>query len=324
MLEALLEEIERDYEQLRAADERDEALRREQIRKNCPEIEQMVRDRQELILRTVRQIADGNADVQGLPEKMKQLSGAIRNKLQEKGFPADYLEPVYHCPICKDTGRYGEPVRKYCKCMKKAYQQKLRERIGLTGSCRESFDTFDLSLFSDEIMPGETFSQRQQMQLIREDCREWAERYPDSACRDMILSGQSGLGKTFLLRAMAERLIERDVSVLIISAYRLLEMLRSAYFNNESGMEDLLDVQVLMIDDLGTEPMMQTITVEQLFNLINERQNKGLSTVISTNLDMTKFRERYTERIASRMTDMRSSMVLTLSGKDIRTTGRER
>jgi DNA replication protein DnaC len=78
-----------------------------------------------------------------------------------------------------------------------------------------------------------------------------------------------------------------------------------------------------MIDDLGTEPLMQSVTVEQLFNLLNERQNRGLSTIISTNLDMTRFRERYTERIASRLTDVRNCMVLTLTGKDVRTTGRE-
>ena len=67
-----------------------------------------------------------------------------------------------------------------------------------------------------------------------------------------------------------------------------------------------MNAEVLMIDDLGSEPLMQNVTVEQLFNLLNERQNKGLSTVISTNLEMSKFRERYTERIASRLRDSRS------------------
>lgn len=323
MIEALLQDVERDYEQLRAANEREEAYRRERIKNEQPDIYQLVKEREELILGTVREIVNGGSDINDLPEKMEQLSASIRNKLAEKGFPPDYLAPVYHCPVCKDTGKTGELVKEYCACLKKAYQQKLREKIGLIGNQRETFDTFDLSLFPDEIMPGETFSQREQMQLIREDCREWAERYPYAASRDIVLSGKSGLGKTFLLRAMAERLIERDVNVLIISAYRMLEILREAYFNQKDDTEDLLDAQVLMIDDLGTEPMMQSVTVEQLFNLLNERQNRGLSTVISTNLDMTKFRERYTERIASRLTDLRHCMILNLTGKDIRTSRRE-
>ena len=321
MLEALLQEIERDYEQLRAENEREEALRRERIRNEQPAIYRLVQEREELILTSVRKIANGGSATDGLPEKMEELSGSIRRQLEENGFPADYLAPVYHCAVCKDTGRCGEPVREYCDCLKKAYQKKLRDRIGLSGSLPETFDTFNLSLFSDEIMPGETFSQREQMQLIREDCKEWAERYPLAASRDMVLSGKSGLGKTFVLRAMAERLIERDVNVLIISAYRMFEMLRDEYFNRGDGITDLLETRVLMIDDIGTEPMMQNITVEQFFNLLNERQNRGLSTIISTNLDMTKFRERYTERIASRLTDIRNCMVLTLTGEDIRTTG---
>jgi len=322
MLDDLLQEVERDYEQLRMNNERQEALRRDRIRKEQPEIEQLVKEREDLILDTVRHIANGVANADGLPEKMEKLSGNIRNKLKENGYPEDYLMPVYHCPVCRDTGRTGEPIREYCECFKKAYQKKLRQKIGLSGIRKETFENFDLSLFTDEIMPGETFSQREQMQLIREDCKDWVEKYPDSASRDIILSGKSGLGKTFLLRAMAERLIERDVNVLIISAFQMLEILRDAYFNQNDGMSDLLETQVLMIDDLGTEPMMQNITVEQLFNLINERQNSGLSTIIATNLNMAKFRERYTERIASRMTDIRRCMILNLTGQDIRTSGR--
>ena len=99
----------------------------------------------------------------------------------------------------------------------------------------------------------------------------------------------------------------------------MLEILRKSYFDNEpEGTAELLDAEVLMIDDLGSEPLLQNITVEQLFNLLNERQNRNLSTVISTNLDMAKFRERYTERIASRLRDGRWCKVLNLLGKDIR------
>ena len=136
-----------------------------------------------------------------------------------------------------------------------------------------------------------------------------------------MLTGSTGLGKTFLLHAMAEKLIEKDVNVLLISAYSMLDILRKSYFDNDSGSSELMDAEVLMIDDLGSEPLMQNITVEQLFNLLNERQNRNLATVISTNLDMAKFRERYTERIASRLRDSRCCKVLNLMGRDIRIGG---
>ena len=141
----------------------------------------------------------------------------------------------------------------------------MRATIGLNGGKRESFETFELSLFPDEPLPGKNYSQRMLMKKRRDDCREWADRYPDVQCRNMLLTGKSGLGKTFLLHAVAERLIERNVNVLIISAYKLLELVRKAYFSNVESAGELAEIDVLMIDDLGSEPLMQNVTVEQLF-----------------------------------------------------------
>ena len=321
MREDLLNELEAEYEQIRYANEQEEARRREKIRLENPEIDALVHEREELIFGTLRDILNGEARTEDLPERMEKLSAEIRARLEDAGYPADYLAPVYRCPICKDTGRTGEPVREPCICLKKAYQKKLRESIGLSGDRKESFESFDLSVYPDEKIPGQDFTQREIMKMYRATCEKWANEYPRSMYRDLVLTGSTGLGKTFLLRSMAERLIERDVNVLIISAYRMLEILRKSYFDNDGGSEELLGAEVLMIDDLGSEPLMQNVTVEQLFYLLNERQNRNLSTVISTNLDMAKLRERYTERIASRLRDSRTCKVLNLLGKDIRVGG---
>ena len=321
MREDLLKEIEQEYDQIRSANELEEERRLERIRTEQPEIHSLVQQRQELVFSTLRNILKGSAATDSLPEKMEQLSELIRTRLEAAGFPADYLFPVYRCPICKDTGRTGETVKEPCICLMKAYQQKLRAKIGLDSRHQETFETFDLNIFPDEALPGQSFSQRQLMALHLATCRKWADEYPDSQYRDLVLTGGTGLGKTFLLHAMAERLIERDVNVLLISAYRMLEILRKSYFENEEGAEELKSADVLMIDDLGSEPMIQNVTVEQLFNLLNERQSRNLATVISTNLDMANFRDRYTERIASRLMDSRHCKVMNLLGRDIRTGG---
>ena len=98
----------------------------------------------------------------------------------------------------------------------------------------------------------------------------------------------------------------------------MLEIVRKAYFSNEETADEIADAEVLMIDDLGSEPLMQNVTVEQLFNLLNERQNRRLSTIISTNLTMNEIKNRYTERIASRLRARDNWKVITLEGKDIR------
>ena len=318
MREDLLRELEAEYDQIRAENERTERARKEKIRTEQPEIHALVLERENLVFGTLRAILKGNAETENLPEKMERLNAEIREKLTAAGFPADYLAPVYRCPACQDTGRTGELIKEPCECLKKAYQQKLRATIGLNGGKRESFETFELSLFPDEPLPGKNYSQRMLMKKRRDDCREWADRYPNVQCRNMLLTGKSGLGKTFLLHAVAERLIERNVNVLIISAYKLLELVRKAYFSNEESAGELAEIDVLMIDDLGSEPLMQNVTVEQLFNLLNERLNSGLSTIISTNLTMDELQGRYTERIASRLRDRNRWKVITLEGKDIR------
>ncbi len=318
MREDIIREIEIEYDQQRVKNEQEETLRKERIRREQPDIYAMTMERENMIFGTLRDILNGKADTDGLPEKMEALSAQIRVKLTENGFPADYLAPIYCCPICKDTGKTGELIKEPCECYKKAYQRKLRERIGLDQEKNESFENFNLNLFSSDRIDGEVYSQRFLMKICRDDCKEWAECYPNCKYRDVFINGKSGLGKTFLLRAIANKLIERNVDVLIISAYKIIEILKKSFFENDDIPEDLFNTEVLMIDDLGSEPLMQNVTIEQLFNLINERQNKGLSTLVSTNLGIDEFKERYTERIASRLNDIRNCLVISLVGTDIR------
>ena len=319
MREDLLNELENEYAQLRADNERTEEMRKEKIRMEQPHIYELTKERENIVFGTLRNIVNGTAaKTDDLPERMEKLNEQIRVLLTKNGYPADYLAPVFRCPICKDTGKIGDTIKENCECLKKAYQRKIREKIGLSGAHIETFETFDSSVFPNTIIPGQKFTQRKLMNHYKDICEKWANEYPEVEFRDLLLTGSTGLGKTFLLRAMADRLIERDINVLIISAYKMLEILRRSYFENDNSSSELLDAQVLMIDDLGSEPLMQNVTVEQVFNLLNERQNRDLSTVISTNLEIPKFRERYTERIASRLGDSRNCKVIRLLGEDIR------
>ena len=324
MREDLLNELTAEYEAQRARNDREENIRRDRIRREFPEIGNLLAERENLVFGTIRKILDGNARAENLPEKMQSLNAEIARKLQKCGFPADYLEPVYRCAKCRDTGYTGELIREPCECLKKAYQQKLRDLIGLGKNADETFETFNAQMIPEILLDAKTgTTQRSLTQAARNRCEKWADSYPDVRTRDMLLSGPSGLGKSFLMHAMTARLIERSVNVLMISAYSFLQMARKSHFEGEDGVKELMDVPVLMLDDLGSEPLMQNITVEQLFHLINERQSRGLSTVISTNLTLKELRERYTERIASRLNDPKNCQMIFLDGQDLRKTERK-
>jgi len=321
MREDLLKELDAEYAERRAENERTEAARAAEIREKYPEIQRLKEQRQDLIRGSIRRLGNGptgNGTGVSLSEQMNCLNLKIREALKAAGLPEDYLSPVYRCPLCRDTGYTGETVRERCSCLQQAYQKKLTEKIGLSGGRAETFETFDPSIMSSDIGKGEAASQREVTQGIREFCEEWADRYPDNRCHTIVLSGKSGLGKTFLMHAMAHRLIERGFSALTISAFQFIQIARKSFFENEGGLDELIDAPVLMLDDLGSEPLMKNVTIEALFNLINERQNRGLATVISTNLTMKEFTDRYTERIGSRVTDSRYCEYFVLIGKDLR------
>ncbi len=318
MREDLLTEIENEYAFQRTRNEMTEAERRENIRRNYPEIEKVLKEREMLVFGTFRNILNGNGGSVSLQERMNELNGRIGTMLKESGLPSDYLFPVYRCSICRDTGYKGNALREPCECLKKAYQEKLRIAVGLDRGQNETFETYDEMLIPNETVNESGITQRQLSRIARDQCEKWADRYPDIKHRDLLISGGSGLGKTFLLRAMANRLIARGENVLIVSAYTFLQMARKYYFDTDNGLQELMTVSVLMIDDLGSEPLMQNITVEQLFNLLNERQSRNLSTIISTNLTLQELRERYTERVASRLNNPRNCLVLTLAGRDLR------
>ena len=315
ILRALLVE----YEEQRRENVREEDRRLSEATAKCPEIPELMAARQELIYGGVRGILSGNQTADDWPQRMEVLNRRIVDLLEQNGFVPDYLDPVFRCRTCKDTGYAGEPIREMCDCLKGRFYERLYREIGLGDDGGQSFDSFRLDIFPDSPLEERSFSQRQMMQAIRGECESWANQYPNARSSGLLLMGQSGLGKTFLMHAMAKKLVERGFHVLMLSAFRFLEIARRAYFGKGvEELEDVVNADVLFIDDLGIEPLMENITIPQWYNLLNERHVRGLGTVLSTNLMEAELRERYTERIASRLLDPRAYRLLQFIGSDVR------
>ena len=157
------------------------------------------------------------------------------------------------------------------------------------------------------------------MRVVRDRCAQYAAGVPDGKVKTLLLHGGSGLGKTFLLGCVEAAVRERGVDALYTTAYDLLNELRNAFFSRSGdSVTAFFDVPLLLIDDLGMEPLMENITVEQIYNLLNARLTRGLYTAVSTNLSREEVRSRYTERFTSRLLDTRSGAALHFQGKDIR------
>ncbi len=306
-----------ELERRREADAREEERRTREIREKHPQLYALVAKRHEMILRAARAGLTGAAPEN--PEQvMREYNEKISAQLVSLGYPGDYLGPVSQCPLCGDTGYVYENARqRVCECARKAYLAALG---GETKAEGPTFASFDETRFpQDYLLPGTDISQRDYMRVIRQKCEAFARNVPDGPQKTLLLHGGSGLGKTFLLRCVENAAREKGVDTLYVTAYDLLMALKQSYFSN--GVEDAreyFDCRLLLIDDLGMEPLIETVTVEQFYNLLNARVSQGLYTAVSTNLSREELRRRYTERFTSRLLDTRSGAALHFQGKDIR------
>lgn len=316
----ILDELQQAYASQREENYREEARRQAEACGRIPGLAEALEKRGALIASGLKSALRHSGSLQRLPEQMQAQNREIARLLAQGGFPEDYLAPVYRCARCQDTGYVGDTVRTMCPCMQRELNRRLCRQLGLESREEQSFERFRPEVFpNDRPLQNWPLTQRELMLSVRDQCRDWCDAWPETPVRTLLLSGPSGLGKTFLLHAMAKRLLERGLNVALISAYRFVEAARQAVFERQGdALDSLMGCDVLLMDDLGSEPVIDNITHVHLYNLVNERLNGGKATVLSTNLSVRELKEHYTERIASRLTDKHSGLVLELRGQDIR------
>ena len=172
---------------------------------------------------------------------------------------------------------------------------------------------------SSEIIPDLGLTNADYMRRVVAGCREFAADF-DRKKENLLFTGSTGVGKTFLTNCIAKELIDSGHSVIYLSAGDLFEVFSRNKFDYDTpeDMRDtyryILDCDLLIIDDLGTE-LNNSFTSSQLFYCINERMNMSRSTIISTNLSLKQLRDSYTDRVTSRIMRYR---IIPLYGRDIR------
>ena len=301
--------------------EDEQKLRRNAAAVKCPELLSVEREMADCAVQAVKAIALGD-DAQKQVQKISQKSLMAQQKRKEllikAGFPEDYLEAKYTCPVCRDTGFHDGY---YCDCYKKLIKQTAVDELGISAQIKKcSFDSFRLDCYPDVTDPALGISQREQMKTVYEYCCDWAKDFSRSST-GLIMLGKTGLGKTHLSLAIAGVVINKGYSVYYNSVQNVMDRLQKEHFGRSSFDEqdsvegDLFESDLLILDDLGAEFSTQ-FTVAQLYNIINTRMVNSKPIIISTNLTVREIEEKYSQRIASRIVG--SCMPLQFCGKDIR------
>ena len=310
------ESIMKRYEQTRLANRQTLEERQQTVYARIPAYRELERSVGSTALSRARALLDGDdSAMTAMHDFVEDIRRRKEALLTEAGFPADYLEPIYNCSKCRDTGYIDIPgqAKQKCSCLRDQeiallYEQSnIREIIS-----RENFSTLSYDYYEDEDL--DRF--RGAVKISRDFVQNFIQDYAN-----LFFYGTVGTGKSFLSGCIANELLHAGHSVLYFGSSRLFELLATYTFGTKEKetlynfYNDLYNCDLLIIDDLGTE-MTNSFVSTQLFSCLNERQIGRKSTIISTNLNLAELRDRYSDRVFSRVTS--NFTLCKLTGPDIR------
>lgn len=268
-----------------------------------------------------RPVEAGGPEITAIREKNLALQKEREALLNQLGYEADALDDKPACALCGDTGWAGGDM---CACLKELCTQE--QMKGLTAllnlTDEQSFDNLRLDVYSDAPWQGGR-SPRENMRRVAAVCEGFARQFPDYPLKNLLLSGGTGLGKTFLSGCIAREVSRRGYSVVYDTAINLFAAFETRRFTRdaEEGRQARDDTRrylgcdLLILDDLGSE-LTTPLAQSTLYEVVNSRLQADKRTIISTNLSMEHIAQRYSPQIVSRIGGLYRE--LTFYGEDIR------
>lgn len=314
--------IRQQYDETRFHNRHLEEQRYNEVVKVIPEMEQIGK---EIVSNGIfyAKMALTNAELstKELESKNQALIHKKEALLVANGFPKNYLEPIYTCPDCQDTGFIeGEK----CHCFKQAIVDFLYRQANLDTILKhENFHHFRFDYYPDKPKDKALgLSPLENIQQIVIECQKFIASF-DHSCHNILLYGNTGVGKTFLINCIAKELLDMAHTVVYLTSFQLFDILAKHTFSK--SMEEkteadyqfqyIFDCDLLIIDDLGTENV-NSFIASQLYQCINERYLNEKSTIISTNLSLDDIKNLYSERVFSRL--ISNYKLFKMIGDDIR------
>ncbi|MDD3368645.1 MAG: ATP-binding protein [Lachnospiraceae bacterium] len=305
------EAIVRHYEELQAENRRINKQHRDYVYEHIDGFRELEEETSTIAMEQAHKMFDGDdTALTLLHAKLHNLMCDKKQLLLAHGLPDDYLAPFYHCKDCQDTGYINGQK---CHCFRQQMVSLLYEQSHI----QEMIKSENFDMISYEYYQGEDLLH---FQNAVETCHNFVKNF-NSDYHNLFFYGTVGTGKSFLSGCVAKELIEKGHAVLYFSAVGLFDLLSRYSFDYKSKEElssayaDLFSCDLVIIDDLGTELTNNFVTT-QLFSCLNERHIRKKATIISTNLSLAELRDRYSDRIFSRITS--NYEIIRISGPDIR------
>jgi len=314
MSNEILNNILKEYEQKKTKAELDAINRKEKLYLTIPRLQEIEDELNKFAIQTTKNIINGNKnEIDLLNEKIKKLKNEKLQILNSKGIDLGYLKPYYECTKCNDTGYLTTNNKtEMCNCLKQKLLNVTFNNSNLSNLDKENFKKFNELMYSDEVDIAKykyNISPRKNILNIKEKAIEFIDNFDNPEYKNLLFTGNSGLGKTFMTNCIAREILKKGKTVLYQTAPVLLEnVINYKMSKNKDNLfnfyNSVLESDLLIIDDLGTESQ-NSMKLSELFTIINTRllnqNNKITKTIISTNLGIKEIFNFYEERIGSRI-----------------------
>lgn len=305
-----------EYEQKKRKAELTLEKKKEELYKQLPRLEEIDNELNSYAIKMAKNILNGNnVSLKDMNETISMLKKEKEDILSQQKISKDILQPQYECNLCKDTGyiQKENTSSTMCSCLSQKLLNISCNKSNISNLDKENFNTFDANIFSDSINPQKynaNISPRQNILDIKKKCIEFVENFDNPNYKNLLFTGNTGLGKTFMTNCIANELIKNRKNVLYQTAPVLLETVIDNKINKyknssqDNFYKNVLETDLLIIDDLGTE-CLNSMKLSELFTILNTRllnlNNKITKTIISTNLNSDNIFKYYEERIGSRL-----------------------
>lgn len=313
MSNQILNNLLKEYDKKRIKAELDLEERKESLYSSIPRLKQIEDELNNYAINTAKELLlNNNSSLENLHNKIEDLKNEKNEILLKNNLSLNYLKPIYECNICNDTGYVLKNNYKteLCNCLKQKLLNISYNKSNMSNLDKENFNTFNENLFSDEVDISKyklNISPRRNIINIKEKCIEFVENFSNLEQKNLLFTGNTGLGKTFMTNCIANELLKKGKTVLYQTAPVLLDTIIDNKLNKQKDEEfykNVLEVDLLIIDDLGTE-CMNSMKLSELFTIINTRllnlNSRSTKTIISTNLNLNNIFSNYEERIGSRI-----------------------
>ncbi len=245
-------------------------------------------------------------------QKIKHLEKERAATLKRMGMRESDFLPKFDCETCNDTGVLSG---KFCDCFKKRYYEILCDYLGIGQIRNVTFSDVDFSKIKDT-------KQRKKLESNYKLFKKYCDKYPSVKYKNALIMGGTGVGKSYLMYAVANEFMKNGFSVLYVSAIKLNSLMLSYHTSFVSERDvylaDVIDCDLLIIDDLGSEQKIKNVTDEYLLKILDEREKADKPVFVTTNLNEEQLKNSYNERVFSRLFNVNKTIISNIDGNDLR------